>query len=1241
LDQSPGSGPSLCAQEPIHSPGAIQPHGAMLAVLAESLLVTHASANLAALLGRPADSVLGRRLAEVIGEAACRALNTAMPRDGALPLQVHILARPDGGALDLRTYRSGRHICIDIEPIRREPQERSSIILAQSILETFKHTATCAELCEFAVVGLRAISGFDRVMAYRFHEDGHGEVIAEARAAQLEPYLGLHYPASDVPPQARRLYLTQRVGAIADSDYRPVPLLVDPVMDDGTSLDLTHSCLRSVSPIHRAYMRNMKTAASLTIGLAHGSDLWGMLVCHHTQPRIASPELRAVADMVGQVVSLLLGSLGEAEVYAQRFRRHATLRALVDRLEQPTPLAQALAAGGAELIALTTAAGAIVRISGKFFCLGNTPPQPEAESALALLYLLANGNVLAVDDLGLRHPELARCTAEGSGALLLPLAQDTDDAILWFRPEQSRTVAWGGNPAEHGALDPVTKQLSPRASFAAWKEAVRGHSAPWTEADLTLARAVRSAVEAAVAQRTKADLAKLRHYDVLTGLPNRSLLEERLRDIRHEADRPTSLLFLDLDGFKAVNDTMGHAAGDALLIEVARRLLDAAGPDSLVARLGGDEFVVLCPGLDRGAIAVLGERVRLAIETPIETTGRPCNVFSSIGIAVADETGGLDLVRAADMAMYAAKQAGGNRAVVYEPSLFDRVSMRFELEQDMREALSRGDEFVLLYQPLFRIGSGTRRLAGFEALVRWQHPRHGWLSPGTFIPLAEKSGLILPLGDWVLATALRHGRAMRDAYPEANLIMNVNVSALQLPQSGYCSGIAGALEAEGYPPAALCLEVVESLLANATAATVLADVRKLGVTVAIDDFGIGYSSLSYLRRLPVDKVKLDRSFLEDMEGDPNGVRFVTAVVALAHAAGKPVVFEGIETMAQFHIALATGADMVQGFFFAPPLSANAAAELVAQRRQLDARQPSVVPPARDPKVSSDPNEGGQAELRLALIAREASNARDELSREFLRRAATESALRESEERFRLLLHSNVTEALYLLDPDGNVETWNASAERIKGYTADEVIGRNFSMFFAPEDVASGEPAHILATARDNGHFETDAWRVRKDGSRFLARVAIDAIRRVDGSLRGFAKVTLDITNHRIEEAQRAIIIEAAPNGMMVVDEAGIITLANSRVERIFDYPHGTLIGQSVEILVPEKSRVAHGALRSAFTSGRSDQAMAPQRQFTGCKRDGSAVTIEIMINPVSTPRGRIVVASLFDVTNRIRQAGDG
>jgi PAS domain S-box-containing protein len=278
----------------------------------------------------------------------------------------------------------------------------------------------------------------------------------------------------------------------------------------------------------------------------------------------------------------------------------------------------------------------------------------------------------------------------------------------------------------------------------------------------------------------------------------------------------------------------------------------------------------------------------------------------------------------------------------------------------------------------------------------------------------------------------------------------------------------------------------------------------------------------------------------------------------------------------------------------------------------------------------------QSEIRMAHLVAESSNARDELARELLRRETAERLVVSNEECFRLVLQSSVTDALCLLDADGNIETWNAGAERLKGYISAEIIGQNFSILFTPEDISIGEPARLLAVARDNGRSTAEGLRLHKNGSCFLARFTIDAVHNHDGTLRGFVEVTTDITAQRIEEEQRAIIIEAAPNGMMIVDETGIIRLVNTQIETIFGYPRGWLIGQSVETLVPENFRIAHAGMRAKFTSGQDVRAMATGREFTGRRRDGSDVAIEILLSPVKTPRGRIVIASLFDVTERRR-----
>ena len=523
-DPRPRPDTSICEQEPIHAPGAIQPHGALLVVDAESRQVTHASANLQALLDLTPAEALGRPLSEAIGAPAAEALLDA--GRGATPVATprgpYLLERA-AGHLHLQAHRTGRFICIDIEPQAPPALQVSPISLAQSILETFRQATTPQALCELAVSGLRRAIGYDRVMAYRFAADEHGEVIAEDRATELDPYLGLHYPADDIPAQARRHYLRQRVGAVPDAGYVPVPLIQAAAEPDPRPLDLTYSALRSVSPHHRQYMRNMGTAASLTVGLASGQHLWGMLVCHHRTPRIASPELRATADLIGTVVSLLLFSLADAERDRLRQERGATLRRLIDSLAAPGPLHAAFGLAEAELLAMVGAGGAVVSLGGVAQAYGRTPPLPAAERALASLQILGDGAMVAVEDLGRRVPALADCAAEGSGALLLPLARGSDDAILWFRPELTTTVTWGGDPTKDagGGLP------SPRTSFAAWKQTITGRSAAWSDADLALAADLRGAVEAQIARRTRIELTALQNFDRMVGQPNRQRELER------------------------------------------------------------------------------------------------------------------------------------------------------------------------------------------------------------------------------------------------------------------------------------------------------------------------------------------------------------------------------------------------------------------------------------------------------------------------------------------------------------------------------------------------------------------------------------------------------------------------------------------------------------------------------------------------------------------------------------------
>ena len=502
------TGLSLCELQPIQFPGAIQPHGALLAVLGEPpWLVSHASANLAAILGKPAEAVLGRPLEHAVGGGASQILQQAGSYAGTGLIKAYHLPAPGGGTLQLHAHRIGRHICVDIEPLKPATAQSSPIANAQSVLETFRQAISCQQLCELAVDGLSAITGYDRVIAYRFCEDGHGEVIAEARGAGVESFLGLHYPAADVPMQARRLFLRHRVESIPDANYQPVSLLNEPTLDDGAQLDLTHSALRSVSPVQRAHIRAMRIAASVTIALVDGANLWGMLVCHHLTARRAGPEVRAAVDLIGQVASLLISPLNRIELDAQRQERSETLHTLIGGLAAPTELPTALASVQAELLGMVNANGAIVRYAGTQIDIGLTPPPAMAERILTALQSDADGQVIAVDNLTTRDAGFAACAKEASGALLLPLGYDRSDAILWFRPESLRTVMWGVNPNEPAVMSEDNAPTSSQAAKSR-KQTVPNHSAPWTPGDLALVHELRRVVDDEITRRLAADLAR-------------------------------------------------------------------------------------------------------------------------------------------------------------------------------------------------------------------------------------------------------------------------------------------------------------------------------------------------------------------------------------------------------------------------------------------------------------------------------------------------------------------------------------------------------------------------------------------------------------------------------------------------------------------------------------------------------------------------------------------------------------
>jgi len=429
------------------------------------------------------------------------------------------------------------------------------------------------------------------------------------------------------------------------------------------------------------------------------------------------------------------------------------------------------------------------------------------------------------------------------------------------------------------------------------------------------------------------ELAFLATHDTLTGLPNRTLILDRVEQMLVRARRaqaPVAALFIDLDNFKSINDTLGHGAGDELLRTVAARLQGVVRDIDALGRLGGDEFVVVAEGMSLSAgPELIAERLLDALKQPFELKGSEKNrliVTASVGIAAGDRPSAEELLRDADIAMYRAKWAGKNRHVVFESGMQDAVQTRMELEMDLRDAL-QNDEFFLVYQPTFDLRD--MRPTGMEALIRWNHPTRGVVQPDDFIPPLEEIGMIPEVGKWVLEEACRQGAAWRAAgYPVG---MAVNVSALQLDTDEFVTETRDALAASGLAPSALTIEITETaLMSNAEETAVrLKAVKQLGVRIAIDDFGTGYSSLAYLQRFPVDALKIDRSFISRLTQDEEGETLIRTLVQLGKSLSIETLAEGIEESSELYVLKEEECDSGQGFLFARPLDVPACESFLA------------------------------------------------------------------------------------------------------------------------------------------------------------------------------------------------------------------------------------------------------------------------------------------------------------------------
>ena len=1070
-----------CDKEPIHIPGSIQPHGLLLAVDRVANNVLQVAGDTTTFLAASVQEILGQPIIAVIGKQAAESLDSLAPEfmEPEYLGSITIPSRPDKH-LDLTAHISDGLIILELEPSsERRADAAQMIALTRRITMVWESTTGLADLLDSGSQEFRRFTGFDRVMIFRFLEDDTGVVASEDKIDSLDSLLNHHYPASDIPKQARALYIRNPIRVIPDAGYKPALLVPALNPHTGLPLDMSDCTLRSVSPVHVQYLKNMNVAASMSVSIVIDGTLWGMASFQHTEPKYVPYEIRENCKLLGRIFSQLITARQDDEKHMQALHLANARDTLLSTLSGLHTVEDSFHDQIESIQQLVRADGAAMFLGGKLTLIGSTPDDIQTRDLIE--WLLSNDSHRTFSTHCLvDHIDRAQAYApKASGVLAVVVSQDGPFVLLWFRAEYLETINWAGNPHKAALPGPEPGQLTPRKSFEDWKQTVRFRARPWSDVEIESARKFGRAIlemrmqhtlqelntqlQGMLSEKEKSliDKDKLRdealrgvqalreretelsailentsdgyismtserivtawnrkaeeillwsreeaigrpieelivpppmaaeyrqHFqqfletgtskvigdplevsslrkdgvliaieirfaainlagriiftaflqditqrklqekkrvrdgqeDALTGLANRramySFLQAKL-EARPTIEHPLRLLYLDLDGFKPVNDTLGHGAGDRVLEEIAQRLKECMRENDLVARIGGDEFVIVATGLtDKDLIEKLCQRLLESLRKPISIDKHDVSVGCSIGIVSAPKDG-VDqdaLLRFADIALYEAKAAGRNTWKFYSTHMSSRLLVRRQLEAELRVAL-RQDELRLEYQPRFDVQSG--QLMGAEALVRWQHPIRGYLAPDNFVSVAEEAGLIVPLSDWVLRKACLEAQGWTD-----DIFVSVNLSPIEFKRSDLVARVERVLAETNISPARLELEVTESVMLDNTTdgLAVMKSLKALGVRLVMDDFGTGYSSLSYIHIYPFDGIKIDRSFIAALDGSASGRAIMEAIIGMGNAMAMIITAEGVETQEQLEILTQLQCHQAQGFYLGRP-----------------------------------------------------------------------------------------------------------------------------------------------------------------------------------------------------------------------------------------------------------------------------------------------------------------------------------
>lgn len=887
----------------------LQSHGLLFVLSEPDLVIRQVSQNCARITGRSPASLLGKPIEAVLGRSQRTALeNITLAAPVHLPeqgLSFALVVQGERRPFNAFLHRRDGQLLLELEPARilTDTELARALNQAAAALAAIECEFDLQRLSGLAVRAIREILRYDRAVLYLIDKQGNGTVIAEDRAADtaMPALLGEIVPGDSSIPARIVRERRRRLRELRDFRGRTTTLMpqLNPVT--GARINLGHAFLRGPSPsTWKQRLTEQGVRGKVRVNVTVEGELWGLIICHHERPRSLSRELRRIVLDVAKSLSRQI-ALVQKRAGAER---QSTLSLLVSPHHHR-----------AETDAVDERLRSIMENLAHGVIIFSAQGKPLfANSAAARIYDLGAQALLHA----LAAPESCHLRADGSELPAeqtpMRLAIDSGEAVNDYRM---------GISLADGSVRWTTASCRPVHDA--------GESGQM--------RLVMSLHDVSEQQRIERDLQLLAHFDTLTGLPNRALLKERFDQALLQIDgnpageglakaSHVGMVIIGLDRFKEINDTLGTAAGDQVLQEVARRLQALLGDARTVARFGGDEFAVLVLGTSRDEIAQAAALCRQALDAPAHVDGNEIFIGGSVGCSVFPDDGDSrdELLRNADIAMNEAKAEGGNGLRMFSRELQARSGRELSMGAKLRRALDRG-ELAIAYQP--QVNMITGEVLGLEALMRWNNPELGVVPPTQFIRIAEDTGLILPMGEWLLKTVCEQNRAWQRAGLRP-VTVAVNLSARQFRDRQLAQKVSSALSATGLDARWLEFEITESVIMQDTQhnTETLEDLVSLGAKVAVDDFGTGYSSLAYLKRFPVHVLKIDRTFVRDISTDRDDAAIVRTIVALAHALELGVVAEGVETADQLRFLAQLKCDLYQGYYFSKPVSAEEIVKLL-------------------------------------------------------------------------------------------------------------------------------------------------------------------------------------------------------------------------------------------------------------------------------------------------------------------------